>query len=175
MYRDSAGLEIRRLTTDWKESLLVFFRALEEVGNSDFFQPHPFTDEGVEQILRNTRRDLYYVLIEGTEVLGYGMLRGWDEGYETPSLGIAIHPRARGKGLGRAFMHFLGAAAICRGAQRVRLRVKPQNARAAKLYESLGYEFRSEEDGGYLVGVLDFLSNWPDISARENIRKNLPE
>jgi len=46
------------------------------------------------------------------------MLRGWDEGYETPSLGIAVHPDARGLGLARTFMGFLHAAASFQGAAR---------------------------------------------------------
>lgn len=166
MRGNSAGLEIRRLTAEWKQSLLAFLRALEEDSNADFFQPHPFTDEAVERILHNTRTDLYYVIVEGTEVVGYGMLRGWDEGYEIPSLGIAIHPRVRSNGLGRVFMHFLEASAKFRGAQRVRLRVKSQNEWAVRLYESLGYEFRSEEDGGYLVGFLELHSSRPRIGPR---------
>jgi ribosomal protein S18 acetylase RimI-like enzyme len=164
MCGDSASLEIRRFTADWKQPLLAFCRAIEEANNADFFQPHPFTDEAVERILNNTRSDLYYVLVEGPEVVGYGMLRGWDEGYEIPSLGIAIHPRVRGNGLGRVFMHFLGATAKCRGAERVRLRVKSENVRAVRLYESLGYKFRSEEDGGYLVGFLELRSSRPSIT-----------
>jgi ribosomal protein S18 acetylase RimI-like enzyme len=165
MSGESSFLEIRRLTTDWKQSILVFFRALEETSSADF-QPHPFTDEAVERILHNTRRDLYYVMVEGTEVLGYGLLRGWDEGYEIPSLGIAIHPRIRSIGLGRVFMHFLAAAAKCRGAQKVRLRVMSRNTRARRLYESLGYEFGSEEDGGYRVGFLELRSGRSTVSPR---------
>jgi len=155
MREDSAGLEIRRLTTEWKEPLLGFCRVLDEAGDADFFLPHPFTKEAVERILLTARKDLYYVLAEGTEVLGYGMLRGWDEGYAIPSLGVAIHPRFRGKGFGRVFMYFLGAAAKCRGASRIRLRVKVQNTAAAKLYESLGYEFCPERDGEYRIAFLD--------------------
>ena len=98
-------------------------------------------------------------MVNGTEVLGYGILRGWDEGYEIPSLGIAILPRVRGAGLGRVFMHFLAAAAKCRGAQKVRLRVMSRNARAIRLYQSLGYEFSADEDGGHLVGFLELHSS----------------
>jgi [ribosomal protein S18]-alanine N-acetyltransferase len=155
MREDSEGLEIRRLTTEWKRPLLFFLSALDEAGDADFFLPHAFTEEAVERILLTARKDLYYVLADGTQVLGYGMLRGWDEGYAIPSLGIAIHPRFRGAGIGRIFMHFLGAAAKFRGASRIRLRVKAKNTKAAKLYESLGYEFCPEEGGEYRVGFLD--------------------
>jgi ribosomal-protein-alanine N-acetyltransferase len=155
MSNELPSIEIRRLTPDWKQPLIVFFRILEQAGDIGFFQPHPFTDEAVEGVLRGIRRDLYYVLAIGIEVVGYGMLRGWDEGYDIPSLGIAIHPAVRGNGLGRAFMHFLEAAAKYRGADKLRLRVKSQNIPAKRLYESLGYEFSAEENGGYVVGFLE--------------------
>jgi ribosomal protein S18 acetylase RimI-like enzyme len=146
-------LEFRKLTAEWKQPLMVFLSAL-EANDTEYFYPHMFTNDAVEKIISNVRRDLYYVLAEGEDVLGYGMLRGWDEGYEIPSLGIAIHPRARGNGLGKAFMNFLSAAARRKGATRVRLKVNRANTRAAKLYKSLGYEFRFEEEE-YLVGFLE--------------------
>jgi [ribosomal protein S18]-alanine N-acetyltransferase len=157
----STFLEIRKLTPEWKQPLLTFLRSLEEVSNPDFFRPHPFTDGAVEEILHTTRNDLYYVLTEGSEVVGYGMLRGWDQGYAIPSLGIAIHPGLRGNGLGRMFMHFLAAAARGRGAEKIRLRVMAENGRALKLYESLGYMFKPEENELYLVGFLELHTDSP--------------
>ena len=164
----SSGLEIRRLTADWKQPLLAFFRALEDINDADFFQPHPFNDEAVEQILNNSRSDLFYVLVEGMDVVGYGMLRGWDEGYEIPSFGMLSILGSESIGLGRVSMHFLGAAAKCRRGPKLRLRVKPQNVRAVKLYESLGYEFRSEDDGRYFVGFLDLRSSRAGIAPKVN-------
>jgi [ribosomal protein S18]-alanine N-acetyltransferase len=146
------------LTAEWKEPLLAFFRSLVISEDTRNFQPHAFTQEAVERIMQSVRRDLYYVLVEGRKVLGYGMLRGWDEGYEVPSLGIAIHPSARGTGLGKLLMQFLAEAAKRRGAEQVRLRVKIDNDRARGLYEKLGYKFGSEEDG-YLVGYLQLKCN----------------
>jgi len=153
MRDDTHQIEFRRLTAEWTGPLLVFLSDLKDK-DLEYFRPHPFTNEAVEKIISNTHRDLYYVLAEGEHVLAYGMLRGWDEGYEVPSLGIAVHPQARGKGLGKALMHFLGAAAKWNGATRVRLKVNRGNARAARLYKSLGYEFGCEEEE-YLVGVLE--------------------
>lgn len=93
-------------------------------------------------------------MVADGEVLGYGLLRGWDQGYDVPSLGIAIRPDRRGQGLGILLMHFLHAAARQRGALRVRLRVHPGNARARDLYEKLGYRFEGEERGE-LVGFFE--------------------
>jgi ribosomal protein S18 acetylase RimI-like enzyme len=147
-------LECRKLTAEWKHPLLAFLSALEAANETENFHPHPFTESAVDQILRDARKDLYYILAEGKEVLGYGMLRGWDEGYEIPSLGIAIHPRVRGTGLGKVFMHFLHAAVRRRGGEKVRLRVNMSNGRARTLYERLGYRFQAQE-GQYLVGYLE--------------------
>ena len=81
------------------------------------------------------------------------MLRGWDEGYKVPSLGITIHPSVREVGLGRLFMHFLHVAARRRGCDKIRVKVYPQNVSAAALYEKLGYKFETKE-AGQLVGFV---------------------
>ena len=51
-------------------------------------------------------------------------------------------------------MNHLHAEARRRGADRVRLRVHPDNVAARRLYESLGY-VRTGEDRGELVMVVD--------------------
>ena len=147
-------IEVRRLSPEWVDALAEFFRALEETENFKHFHPHPLTAHEAVRRCRYQGNDLYYVLVEERRILGYGMLRGWDEGYETPSLGIAIHPSERNKGLGKIFMHFLHAAAMRKGAKRVRLKVYPNNIAAIKLYEGLGYRFTGQENG-QMVGVLD--------------------
>jgi ribosomal protein S18 acetylase RimI-like enzyme len=93
-------------------------------------------------------------MVRGREILGYGMLRGWDEGYTVPSLGIAIRPSAREQGLGELMVRFLHAAAIQRGVNRVRLKIYPNNTKALKLYKKLGYTFQGEE-AGQMVGYID--------------------
>lgn len=148
----SDGLEVVRVTRAHRDGLLRFLADVN--GETGFFNPHPFTAEAVDRIADGTGRDLYYVVTDAGRVLGYGMLRGWDEGYEVPSLGISVHPSARGTGLARALMAFLHAAARARGAARVRLRVHCENLRARRLYESLGYQFAAQE-GDNLVGVLE--------------------
>lgn len=131
------------------------FRALAEGGDARRFHPHPLTADEARARCGHRGKDLYCVAVEGRRVVGYGMLRGWDAGYDVPSLGIAVHPAARGRGVGRRFMRFLHDAARKRGAKRVRLRVHADNLPAVKLYESLGYRFSGEEEG-LRVGLLDF-------------------
>lgn len=99
-------------------------------------------------------KDLHYVVAVGSRVVGYGILRGWDEGYARPSLGIGLLPAAQGRGIGRALMHFLHAAAAERGARQVRLRVAKDNKAARALYANLGYRFRPNTKE-LLEGIVD--------------------
>ena len=135
-------------------ALADFFRALRAAGDDSFFRPHPLTDAEAGVRTRYRGQDLYYVIVEEGRILGYGFLRGWDEGYDVPALGIVIRPALRGTGLGRMLMHVLHQAARRRGASRVRLRVFPENTAARRLYEDLGYTFETEEMGKR-VGILE--------------------
>jgi ribosomal protein S18 acetylase RimI-like enzyme len=150
----SSPLEFLKLSAGWEGPLADFFQALREAGDEPNFHPHPLDAESARKLTSYTGHDLYYIAAAGGRVLGYGMLRGWDEGHEVPSLGIALHPQARGKGLGKALMCFLHAAARQKGANRIRLKVYPQNATAVNLYRSLGYKFETME-GDQSVGYLD--------------------
>jgi [ribosomal protein S18]-alanine N-acetyltransferase len=155
------AIEFRRLDVDLEPALTEFLLALVDAGDTVHFQPHPFTAEYVATLARHTGDDLYFVLTEANRILAYGMLRGWDEGFSIPSLGIAVHPAARGSGLGRLMMRFLHAAAKRRSCSSVRLRVAVENRAAATLYESLGYRFTRSEDG-YRIGFIELGSGRAD-------------
>ena len=132
-------------------------RALAEVFtdiDESFFRPHPFTPSEAVRIANQVGRDVYALLLDGDRPVAYGMLRGWEEGYETPSLGIAVRTSSHRRGLGRLMMSHLHAEAQRRGAVVVRLRVHPDNLRARRLYESIGYGYAGE-DRGELVMLID--------------------
>lgn len=135
-------------------ALVTFFHALREAGDETFFHPHPLTDAEAALRAGYDGHDLYYVMIEAGQILGYGFLRGWDEGYEVPSLGIVIHPAVRGRGFGRSFMHMLHDEARAHGASRVRLTVHLGNVTARRLYEDLGYVLETAGDD-HLVGLVE--------------------
>lgn len=143
-----------QLTPEWQRPLKALLEALEASGEDRLFSPHPFTDDAVAALASRPGKDYYCLVVQGEQVVAYGMLRGWNEGFEIPSLGIAVHPAARRQGLGRIMMCHLHDAARARGAGRVRLRVAERNARAIALYRQLGYRFDAKEDR-YLVGYLD--------------------
>jgi ribosomal-protein-alanine N-acetyltransferase len=147
----SEKLEIRALSPEYIDGLLEMLNALTADGNADQFHPHPFDRPTIAALATESGADQYYVLRYGNHIWGYGMLRGWDAGYAIPSLGIAIHPQLRGRGLGTLLMHHLHTAAQLCGASQIRLKVYPDNEPAVSLYRRLGYQFTGEE-AGQLVG-----------------------
>ena len=145
-------LEFRRIEPSLERGLAELFRALVDAGDAEKFHPHPFTPEAAAERVRYGGKDVYCAAVAGERVLGYCMLRGWDEGYEIPSLGIAIHPAARKLGLGRALMLYMHSEARRRGAPKIRLKVYPENEAAVALYRDLGYVFQDGMEQGQLVG-----------------------
>ncbi len=145
-------MECRRLSAEIVGPLSEFLADLACADEEQYFHPHPFTAQELNNIISHCEQDLYVVFVQGSQILGYGMLRGWDEGFSVPSLGIAISSKMQGQGLGRALMEFLHAAAQMKGAHQVRLKCYKRNLRAMSLYQSLGYEFVENSDE-QLVGV----------------------
>ena len=148
------GVDLRPLKPDDGAALGRFFVAI--APDEQFFHPHPLTQEAAGTLCAQCRetRDEYVVAEADGEIVAYGMLRGWDEGYEIPSLGIAVHPGARGTGVGRAMMLHLHDLAAGRNAPSVRLKVSTDNREAVDLYRSLGYVLEPLGDDE-LLGLLN--------------------
>jgi ribosomal protein S18 acetylase RimI-like enzyme len=128
--------------------------------DSTYFRPHPFSSDEAGQIATRGGRDVYAVLEDGGRFVAYGMLRGWDEGYSVPSLGVAVRVGYQRLGLGRSMMNHLHDEARARGARQVRLRVHPDNLRAQQLYQSLGYTYHGVERDELLM-VLELRGDDP--------------
>src|SRR5512138_3967572 len=94
--RSGEQLELRRPTPAIVRPLADFFARLVASGDALRFHPHPFTEAAAVERCQYVGDDAYCVAIANGAVLAYGMLRGWEEGYAVPSLGIAVDPSARG-------------------------------------------------------------------------------
>ena len=141
---------IRSPTPADVEAVLDLFAAI-DWGS---FHPHARDLATAEWVASYAGRDVYLLGWEGAEAVAYGLLRGWDEGYETPRLGIATRPAFEGQGHGRAMMRALTHAARERGANRIALRVSHANERAHRFYELSGFRDVGEERAERLM-VLD--------------------
>jgi ribosomal protein S18 acetylase RimI-like enzyme len=74
---------------------------------------------------------------------------------ETPELGLGVREGDRGRGVGRALMLAAEERARADGLSRLSLSVEPENHRAKRLYESLGYvDFGPDDGRGRMVLAL---------------------
>lgn len=149
-----ASIEIVHLHPGLTDELGALFAEIEASGENTFFHPHSFTQAEAVRLCHYTGQDLYYVLLYGELILGYSMLRGWDEGYTVPSLGLFIRARARGQGLGQLMVRHLHAVAQLRGASHIRLKVYKDNHTARLMYEQFGYIFKDYE-GEQMIGFCE--------------------
>jgi RimJ/RimL family protein N-acetyltransferase len=145
-----ASLEFRVVSPNEAEALADLFKDIDQ----RFFRPHPFTADEARRIANLDGRDVYAILFDEGRPVAYGMLRGWDAGFETPYLGIAVRTDLHRRGFGRLMMAHLHEVALAHGAKSVRLRVHSNNRAARRLYESLGYAYAGEERGE-LVMMID--------------------
>jgi ribosomal-protein-alanine N-acetyltransferase len=119
--------------------------------DTTFFRPHPMTAAEAHRIAALQGCDVYLIgRLDGLAV-SYGMLRGWDDGFDIPSLGVAVRNDILRRGFGRATMLRLHEIARERGSARVRLRVHPDNLPAAAMYRALGYTDVGVERGERLM------------------------
>lgn len=95
-----AAAEFRIAGPGDEEALTELFEDIDET----FFRPHPLTSEEARRLCHYPGRDVHALLALGGRPVAYGMLRGWDEGYDTPSLGIAVRNDSQGRGYGRLMM-----------------------------------------------------------------------
>lgn len=152
--KTSPIIECVLLRPGLEQALACFFDDLAVAGDDAFFHPHESDVASLRAIADDPGKDVYVVFISEGVVLAYGLLRGWNEGYVVPSLGVAVHPDARTGGLGRLMMEYLETVARRRDAPAIRLRVLKGNARAIAMYERRGYVMSPDEvDMNLLVGV----------------------
>ena len=132
-----------RLTKALQQPFITFLEQLFDQGDKDFFHPHGFDKASAAEVVTESEEsaDEYWVCLIDNEIAAYGMLRGWAEGFDIPSLGIATAPKHRGRGHGKQMMTHLHNIARSRGATKVRLKVDKMNFVAKSLYEKLGYKF----------------------------------
>lgn len=147
---DHTSVTIADASPTWEPAIADMLDELRANGDERWFHPFPLDAGSARSIVSANGRDRYLIAVEGSSVLALGMLRGWDEGYDTPSLGIAVSPRTQGRGLGRVLMLHLHEEARRAGSRQIRLTVDRANVRAVALYRSLGYVFSEDSDGRYL-------------------------
>jgi ribosomal-protein-alanine N-acetyltransferase len=137
-------MNIRSLSPSDVHALTRFFAAIcADEDTVSYFHPHSFDAETAQRICNRDgiHKDRYFAAFDGQMIVGYAMLRGWDEGYEMPSFGVCVRPDARGRGIARSLLSEALSRARTAGACRMMLKAYGENAVARRLYESMGFVF----------------------------------
>jgi len=169
------NLEFRRVTAGDGELFGRFLEACAaDPGTKQFFFAHPLTLEFARYLCETlvTRKDRYHVMVVGSRVAAYSLLRGWDEGYTIPSLGLCVHPQLQGLKLGTLMMAYCLGDAKAAGVSHVRWTVDPKNLACVRGAKKFGLVCEESTDERLVFKVdLDQMrveqpdGNWPDLEA----------
>ncbi len=111
------------------------------------FDPFPMSAATADRIMAERREDRYFgAFEEDGGMVALSMLRGWDEGFDVPSFGIAVDHRRHGRGLGTRLTAWTIERARELAAPAVRLSVYADNPAAARVYRRLGFEEVERDD-----------------------------
>jgi RimJ/RimL family protein N-acetyltransferase len=104
-----------------------------------FFTPFDFDQATISNILDKRKQDVYMGMYWQNRLVGFFMLRGWDEGYEVPTYGVLVDEKFSGYGLTTASLRM--AKTICKlcRSPRIMLKVHLSNSRAKRIFERAGF------------------------------------
>lgn len=109
---------------------------------SRYFTPFDLSLPTIQTVLEKAKQDHFYGIRAGTALVGFFMLRGFDEGYKIPGFGVWISESCQGLGLSTLAIHFCCAVCRLNGVSELMLKVYPDNIKARHLYEKLGFTFK---------------------------------
>lgn len=127
------------------QKLASFFQSANVPQVTETFRAFELSQSQAKWIADYEGNDNYFLALSDGEIAGFGMLRGWDEGYAIPSLGLFVSPTQQGKGIGKAIMKHLTETATQRGCERIRLTVDAINEKAVALYKAQNYKVDTEQ------------------------------
>lgn len=116
-----------------------------------YFHPFDFQRLSIQKVLDSAINDRFFGIelkqnsSELSELIGFYMLRGIDEGYTEPMYGVFISQEWQGKGIARLSLYHAECFCKINSYERLLLKVNPNNHFAKKLYESMGFQFLREE------------------------------
>ena len=116
----------------------------------------PHLENVATQLQRVATGEVEYLVVRAA---GHAVSKGGIDFAREPGAGtiwqVATHPHLEGLGLATRLIHELESRALRRGANRLRLAVELDNARAQRLYERLGYGATGESDASWEAEAAD--------------------
>ena len=118
---------------------------LARIHGQSFYRGWPTTD--FASFIEDRNTPAYVACDSKRRIAGFALIRTVAD--EAELLTIAVEPRWRGKGVGRALMEAVFADLMMSPASRMFLEVDEQNLAAIRLYEKLGFSTISSRKGYY--------------------------
>jgi len=149
------SLEIKRINTNHAKELSdLLLKSSKEY--SKHFIPFEFDLEAVSTAIGKANKDMFFGVYVEFQIVGFYMLRGWDDGYDIPSYGVWIAENFSSKGLSKLTLHH--AISVCRinRIKKLMLKVHPDNLIAKKIYEDFGFVYQDiDKRIGHLIYFKD--------------------
>ena len=133
-----SSLEIKRLTVDKSKELANLLQSSEKE-YSQYFIPFTFEIETISGILSKAIKDQFYGIYVDKNLVGFYMLRGFDDGFEIPSYGAWIAKKFSSKGISKLTLHHAITFCKTNNIKKLMLKVHPDNLIAKKIYEDFGF------------------------------------
>lgn len=131
-------LEIKNLTTDHSKELSELLQSADK-DYTQYFIPFTFDFETILKILTNAVKDQYYGIFAKNTLVGFYMLRGFDDGYVIPSYGVWIAKDYSSKGISKLTLQHAISFCKINNIKKLILKVHPENIIAKNIYESFGF------------------------------------
>jgi [ribosomal protein S18]-alanine N-acetyltransferase len=142
---DLLEVTIRRIDTRDFDALSRFFDKNNSPGVTKYFHPFPLNRDSAKRVACTVHLDRYYGVFSRDQIIGFCMLRGWDQGFPIPSFGVLVDSDFRGHGVGRKLTEFCLLEASRLGCPSVRLFVYASNEVAVRIYRALDFKEVSRE------------------------------
>lgn len=132
-------LEIKRMNINQSEELANLLQSADK-NYSQYFIPFTFDIKTISEVLSKVIKDQIYGIYVKDNLVGFYMLRGFDEGYSIPSYGVWISEKYSNKGL--ATLTLQNAISFCKlnSIKKIMLKVHPDNNAAKHIYEKYGFK-----------------------------------
>ncbi|NWG29550.1 MAG: GNAT family N-acetyltransferase [Ignavibacteriaceae bacterium] len=145
------SLEIKELISDHAS---VLSRKLREENRNyiQHFIPFDFSETTIKDILNKKKADKFFGLFLNKELIGFYMLRGFDQGYDIPSYGVWISSNYANKGLSKLTLYHAFSVCKLNNIKTLMLKVHPENTIAKEVYEKFGFiKVGIDEKNGHLI------------------------
>lgn len=114
--------------------------------HTKYFTPFSFEEDSIKKIISNAVNDKYFGILINDELVGFYMLRGFDEGFEVPSYGVWILDKFSGLGLSKLTLQHAITFCKINNIKKIMLKVHPENIIAKSIYEAFGFQQEGFDD-----------------------------